>query len=113
MRCSWEHGPQATGGARRAAVSPVESFDRKEPHETDTQEDAGRVRRARALAIATGGVPAVQANAKAADAEIEADEVIHACRHPNGGCGQTRPARPGSAGHGQAGTVEAMRDRGQ
>ena len=39
-----------------------------------------------APAIATGGVPAVQANAKAAYREIEADEVIHACRHPNGGC---------------------------
>jgi Lamin Tail Domain len=38
-----------------------------------------------AVALAAGGALAVQANAKAADAEIAADEVIHACRHPNGG----------------------------
>ena len=36
-----------------------------------------------ALALAAGGALAVQGSATAAAAEIE--DVIHACRHPNGG----------------------------
>ena len=38
-----------------------------------------------AVALAAGGALAVQTSATAAAAEIAADEVIQACRHPNGG----------------------------
>ena len=38
-----------------------------------------------AVALAAGGALAVQTSATAAAAELAADEVINACRHPNGG----------------------------
>ena len=65
-----------------------------------------------ALALATGGALAVGKNARIA-AAAAADEVIYACRHPNGGCVRACRARPIPGGRGQAGTVEAMRMAGR
>ena len=47
-----------------------------------------------ALALAAGGALAVQGSATAAAAEIE--DVIHACRHPNGGCVRREGGRKSS-----------------
>ena len=48
------------------------------------------------LALATGGALAVGKNARIAAAAAE-DEVIYACRHPNGGCVRARRAWPCAA----------------
>jgi hypothetical protein len=63
------------------------------------------------VAIAAGAALAVGKSARVTAAAAE--EVINACRHPNGGCVRTRLMRPGAAGRGRGETEETMRYRGQ
>jgi hypothetical protein len=64
-----------------------------------------------AAALAGGAVAVATGTALALGGSQPEASAIHGCRHPNGGCVRASAARLCPAGHGKAGTVEAMRDR--